>query len=242
MKLRVLDLFAGEKGWSQAFADAGHIVVTVELNPAQNPTICADITKLDADTIRQAFGGHDPDIILASPPCTAFSVASIGHHWQGGFRAYIPKTDAAKFSLLMVQKTLDLITELKPKWWWLENPRGVLRKLPIMAPFERTTIHFCKYGETRMKPTDLWGVWPTEWTPRVPCRYRVSKRIETDEHGVDWRIDENGDRCHHAAPRSTTKQGTQSIKGANIRAIIPYELSDEVRIACEKATKKTNSI
>jgi hypothetical protein len=88
-----------------------------------------------------------------------------------------------------------------------------------------------------MKPTDLWGVWPTEWTPRVPCRYRVSKRIETDEHGVDWRIDENGDRCHHAAPRSTTKQGTQSIKGANIRAIIPYELSDEVRIACEKATK-----
>ena len=41
--------------------------------------------------------------------------------------------------------------------------------------------------------------------------------------------------CHHAAPRSTTKQGTQSIKGANIRAIVPYELSDEVRIACEKA-------
>ena len=41
MKLRVLDLFAGEKGWSQAFADAGHIVVTVELNPAQNPTICS---------------------------------------------------------------------------------------------------------------------------------------------------------------------------------------------------------
>ena len=44
-KLRVLDLFAGEKGWSQAFADAGHEVVTVEINPAQNPTIVAEITK-----------------------------------------------------------------------------------------------------------------------------------------------------------------------------------------------------
>ena len=58
-----------------------------------------------------------------------------------------------------------------------------------------------------MKPTDLWGVWPTEWKIRPPCRNRVSKRIETDEHGIDWRIDENGNRCHHAAPRSTTKQG-----------------------------------
>ena len=125
-KMRVLDLFAGEKGWSQAFADEGHDVVTVEINPAQNPTIVADITQLDADTIRQAFGGHDPDIILASPPCTAFSVASIGKHWQGGFRAYVPKTDSAKFSLKMVEKTLDLIKEVGPAGHFMEKDHTLL--------------------------------------------------------------------------------------------------------------------
>ena len=120
MKLRVLDLFAGEKGWSQAFLPMRDTRSYRRDQSRSESHYLRRHNQVDADTVRAAFGGHDPDIILASPPCTAFSVASIGHHWTVA-RAYIPKTDAAKFSLKMVQKTLDLIDELKPKWWWLEN-------------------------------------------------------------------------------------------------------------------------
>ena len=73
-----------------------------------------------------------------------------------------------------------------------------------------------------MKPTDLWGVWPTEWTPRVPCRNRVSKRTETDEHGIEWRIDENGDRIRY-------QNYSDAVKVRDVPASYATEIIDHGR-------------
>ena len=196
--MKLLELFCGTKSISKVFQENGWETTTLDFDPQFNPDICGDILEQDIN------GKYD--VIWASPPCTCFSVASIGTHWGGGYRAYEPKTENAKRSLLVVEKTLDIIQRIKPKYWFIENPRGVLRKLPLMDGFPRKTVTYCQYGDNRMKPTDIWTNCKY-WEPRPMCK--------------------NGDTCHESAPRGS-KTGTQGIKGARDRSVIPRELAVEI--------------
>ena len=195
----IFDFFAGTGSSTQAFEDAGHTVIKVELDEYFDAHE-RDIMNLSSEYLLAKYG--QPDFIWASPPCTAFSIAAVGHHWN---KDRTPKTEAASFNQLLVAKTLQLINELKPKAWLMENPRGMLRKLPVVEGLNRRTITYCQYGDTRMKPTDLWG--NLDWSPRAMCK--------------------NGDPCHEAAPRGS-RTGTQGLKGAKDRSRVPYELSQEI--------------
>jgi hypothetical protein len=208
--VRVLDLFSGTGSSTQAFHDLGHTVVRVELDARHQAESHANVMDLTPEIVIALLGGP-PDFVWASPPCTAFSVASIGTHWGGGHRVYEPKTEAARQSQALVSHTVALIRALNPKGWLMENPRGVLRKLASVAGLHRWTVTYCAYGDERMKPTDLWGHLPG-WTPRPMCR--------------------NGASCHVAAPRGA-KTGTQGRKGAVNRSRVPYALSLEVCLAAE---------
>ena len=50
----------------------------------------------------------------------------------------------------------NLIMALSPTWWFIENPRGGMRKMDFMSGLPRHTVTYCQYGDTRMKPTDIW--------------------------------------------------------------------------------------
>ena len=201
----IFDFFSGTGSSTQAFKDAGHTVISFELDNFFEATENVDILKLNAKDLIAKYG--NPDFIWASPPCTAFSVASMGHHWQSGGENPVPKTEAARLSQDLVLHTLRLINDLMPtKGWLMENPRGMLRKLPVVKGIQRRTITYCQYGDKRMKPTDLWGYVPN-WIPREPCK--------------------NGQPCHIAAPRGS-KTGTQGLKGAKERSRVPYALGEEL--------------
>lgn len=204
----VFDFFAGTGSSTRAFEDAGDTVITFELDKQFDVTEHADIMKLTAHELMRKYGR--PDFVWASPPCTAFSVASIGHHWTGGKGAYIPKTEEATYNQGLVSKTREIIDALNPRNGYLiENPRGVLRKLSPVQGLLRHTVTYCQYGDDRMKPTDLWGGVPG-WVPREMCK--------------------NGDACHTAAPRGS-RTGTQGRAGARERSMVPYELGKEIRDA-----------
>ena len=199
--MRVLDLFSGLGGWSAPFIDAGDEVTRVEIDPRFTAELHADILTLTADDLPGPW-----DLILASPPCEGFSVMNIGKNW---YRDGTPKTAKAALALSLVTHTLDLIRELDPTFWILENPRDKLRVLPVVAGLERRTVTYCHYGEQRMKPTDLFSDrWPPALELAPACR--------------------NGDPCHVRAPRGS-RTGTQGFGDYWEKSVVPYPLAQAVR-------------
>lgn len=195
------ELFAGTKSFSKVAAALGHSTLTFELEPRFEPDHVVDILEMPVETVP-----YGVDVLWASPPCQGFSVAAIGKNWTGGHRGYIPKSDSARLSIALAKKTLAIIEARKPTWWFIENPRGLMRKMPFIEGLTRHTVTYCQYGDTRMKPTDIWTN-ATWWTPKPVCH--------------------NGDPCHDAAPRGS-RTGTQGLKGDEERSRIPPLLFAEI--------------
>ena len=203
--MKVLELFAGSRSIGKIAEELGMEVFSSDLIAFEG--IHYPISILDFDVTKVPF---KPDVIWASPPCTGFSVAAIGHHWTGGKGAYIPKTDTAKLGIELVKKTLEIIEYFQPTYWFMENPRGVLRKLDVVKVLNKQSVTYCQYGDERMKPTDIWTN-SIMWEPKPMCK--------------------NGDPCHVAAPRGS-KTGTQGRANAYERSKIPEQLCREILKSC----------
>jgi len=159
--MKVLDLFSGLGGWSNYFKARGHEVVTIDNSIYFMPTIRKDML----DVTIEDFGNWRPDLILASPPCERFSLTGpLNLHWKGNS----PLTPEAQEAVQLVLKTLELIEQLKPKFWIIENPKGKLGKLDII-PAERRFVTYCSFGLPYMKPTNLWGGFPPSLKLPKPC-------------------------------------------------------------------------
>lgn len=210
--MKILELFAGTRSVGKAFVARGHEVFSVEWDKSfDNIDLYADIGGLSAKDILKKFGR--PDVIWASPDCATYSIAAISHHRkqdEGGNLA--PVSEYAKFCDRVNKNVLDLIAELKPRFYFIENPRGGMRKMDFMKGLYRYSVTYCQYGDNRMKPTDIWTNHPNpKFKPM--CK--------------------NGDDCHERAPRGA-RTGTQGLKGSKERSVIPEELCRHIVEICEK--------
>ena len=203
--MKILELFAGSRSIGKEAEKLNFNVFSSDINNFDKIDYVVNILEFNYKKVP-----FNPDVIWASPPCTGFSVAALGHHWTGGKNAYIPKTDTAKLGIELAKKTIEIINYYKPKYFFIENPRGLLRKMDFMDNFIRHTVTYCQYGDNRMKPTDIWTN-SNIWTPRKPCK--------------------NGDSCHISAPRGS-RTGTQGLKGAYERSKIPELLCKEILESC----------
>lgn len=204
--MKVLELFAGSRSFGKAAESLGFKVFSSDINNFENINYTVDILNFDINKVPFV-----PDVIWASPPCTTYSIAAISHHRPKNK----PLSDFAKKSDLIVKKTLQIIKELNPKFWYIENPRGMLRKQDFMLGIPKTTVWYCTYGDTRAKPTDIWTnnlrslLNPEGWQPRPEC-YNGNKN------------------CHHEAAPRGSRTGTQGVKGNYNRSKIPKELCLEI--------------
>ena len=205
--MNVLELFAGSRSIGKVAETLGYNVFSSDVNNFDKIDYVVDILEFDISKLP-----FKPDLIWASPPCTYFSVASIGKHWN---KDHTPKTEQAVFGVKVIKKTISIIKQLNPRYWYIENPRGKLRKLDFMIGLQRTTVWYCKYGDTRAKPTDIWtnnlrSVFnPNGWQPRPECF--------------------NGNKiCHHQPASRGSQTGTQGLKGNYQRSVVPQELCLEI--------------
>lgn len=211
--MKVLELFAGTRSIGKAFERKGHEVFSVEWNKDfENINLCEDVNNVSATDIIKLFG--KPDVIWASPDCTTYSISAISHHRKRENSGnLVPVSEYAKFCDKTNKHVLQLINELNPKYFFIENPRGGMRKMDFMQGIPRHTVTYCQYGDKRMKPTDIFTNHPNpKFKPM--CK--------------------NGDKCHEPAPRGS-KTGTQGLKGAKERSIIPEALCDHIVRICEES-------
>ena len=211
--MKVLELFAGTRSIGKAFEEKGHEVFSVEWDRSfKNIDLYKDIYELSAKEILEKFG--KPDVIWASPDCSSYSIAAISHHRKREENGNLaPVSEYAKFCDRVNQHTLNLIMTLSPKYWFIENPRGGMRKMDFMHGLPRYTVTYCQYGDIRMKPTDIWTNHPDpKFKPM--CK--------------------NGDPCHEKAPRGS-RTGTQGLKCSKERSVIPVELCRHIVKICEEA-------
>lgn len=211
--MKVLELFAGTRSIGKEFEERGHEVISVEWDKNfSNINEYCDIGTLTAEYLTKKYGQFD--VIWASPDCTSYSIAAISHHRSknqetGNLDAV---SEYAKFCDSVNLNVKKLIKDLNPRFYFIENPRGGMRKMDFMKEYPRYTVTYCQYGDTRMKPTDLWTNHPNpQFKPM--CH--------------------NGDSCHVAAPRGS-RTGTQGLKGAKERSVIPELLCKHIVDICEE--------
>lgn len=219
--MKVLELYAGTECMSNAFRKRGHECFTVDWDEQFPSSWHTDVGEITPEDILERFGR--PDVIWIGTDCTSYSVAAISHHRRrnpinGNLD---PITDYAKACDERNKHCLWLIEQLKPKYWFIENPRGGLRSMDFMRGLPRYTVTYCQYGGVKdsdgnvhkyMKPTDIWTNHPDpQFKP--PCH--------------------NGDPCHEKAPRGS-RHGAQGMKGSVERSKYPDELCEHIVDICEK--------
>src|SRR4051812_37863824 len=124
----ILDLCAGSGSWSEPYKRAGYIVKRITL--PRN-----DVRTFQVPSER-VWG------VLAAPPCTEFSLAKNGHE-----RDFVE-------GMACVNACMRIVLQVRPEWWALENPVGLLsrwlgRPGLVFEPHE--------FGDPWTKRTAIWG-------------------------------------------------------------------------------------
>jgi hypothetical protein len=213
--MKVLELYAGSRSVGKVAEKMGHQVCSVDVKAFDGIDLVMDIEHL---TIKDL--PFLPDMVWASPPCTTYSMAAISHHrpTNGILSDFANKSDR------LVMNTLKLIKELGCIYY-IENPRAKLRKMPFMVSnifdgLPSASVCYCRYGDNRMKPTDIFSnnirslFNEDGWQPRSMC----------------W----NGNKkCHHEPAPRGSRTGTQGLKNNYERSKIPVRLCIDILRATE---------
>jgi site-specific DNA-cytosine methylase len=206
--MKIVEFFAGSRSIGKAAESMGYQVFSTDNKPYKGIDYVVDILKFDVTKVPFV-----PDVLWFSPPCTAFSVAGVSHHFVEKKGQLIPISPTAKLGIALLRKTIKIIKHflaINPKLiFWIENPRGMMRRMKELEGLTMHTVSYCQYGDKRMKPTDIW----------------------TNSKKFKPKFCYNGAPCHVAAPRGSTT-GTQGLKDAYNRSKIPKKLCRAVLLAC----------
>lgn len=127
----VLDLCGGSGAFSFPYRENGYTVRIVDIANGHD----VRLMKYFKDKVF---------LILACPPCTEFSNLK---NWRNRRRDILE-------GLSVVDACMRIILLVNPKYWVLENPRGLLGR--YLGP-PRYSFNPCDFGDPWTKMTYLWG-------------------------------------------------------------------------------------
>jgi len=124
-KRRMIDLFSGLGGASEAFLKNGWDVVRIENNPVFAPggehyvphTVCDDVMTLPLDNLDMEI-----DFLWASPPCYEFSTAYNSIRSTKARKGLDHEPD-----MTLINRTIEIIEQINPRYWAIENVVGASR-------------------------------------------------------------------------------------------------------------------
>lgn len=212
MQHKLVEFFAGSRSVGNAAESKGIKVFSIDWQPFPNIDWVGDVADF-----KKEYVPFIPNIVWGSPDCTTYSIAACSTHRVNSIE---PKSEYAKKCDAVNKHFISLIKEwllINPGMvFFIENPRGMMRKMPFMQEFKMHTIWYCQYGDDRAKPTDIWTN-STKWIPRPICH--------------------NGNKnCHHQPAPRGSKTGTQGRKDSYERSKIPQELILEILNSFNQAT------
>lgn len=146
----VVDLFCGAGGFSEGFRRAGfQIVLGVDKEPKMLATFRAnhpdtevwerDVLTIDPNEL------PDVDVIIGSPPCQPFSVAS-------------KKKDPEK-GMILVNWMLEAVRGKRPRMWVMENVPPIAKHLPKWIKTVRI-LNAVEYGVPQTRKRCFAGDYP----------------------------------------------------------------------------------
>lgn len=171
----ILDLCGGSGSWARPYVDAGYRVLRV---------------TLPEHDVRTWTPPDEPvHGVLCAPPCEQFSLARNGH----------PKPRDFVTGMATVNACMRIVAQVRPVWWALENPVGMLSKF-LGTP--RDVWEPCDFGDPWTKRTAIWGdyVIPTRGPFVLPLGGGPICRVcNPTKRATSW--------CNNRAHRAITPAG-----------------------------------
>ena len=152
--MKVLELFKGSGSIGKHFENKPDVeVISLDILPKYKPTICCDIMEFD---YKQYPVGYF-EIISASPECKIFSqlqYTHIGKKWRDKEELFEEQKKHSKF----INKTIEIIEYLQPKYYFIENPRyskiwDYIENEKYVDKF--IIVDYCSFDYRYKKPTKI---------------------------------------------------------------------------------------
>ena len=150
---KVLELFKGTGSITKYYQDTNTEVISLDIDENFKPTICSDI--MDFDYKKYPVGYFD--IIWASPECKVYSTFNfmlIGRVWKDKDELL----ERQRRDSIFINKTIEIIEYLKPRYYFIENPKGsfiwrYINNKEYLSKF--VDVDYCYFGYDYKKPTKI---------------------------------------------------------------------------------------
>ena len=195
-----VDLCSGYGCFSEPFLQNKWIVYRFDINPKFNNIPCTyTLDVRDTEAVKFYIVQKPVTLVVSSPPCERWSIAN---------RLWPKKGIREAFDI--VGAVYELIAELRPKFWIVENPKGRLRWF-LGKP--NSAISLSNYGGKYKKPTDLWHNFPLPMV-KAEMPYEPS-----------WSSTKN---------QGKGSTGLLRLRDPAKRAMLPYGLGEAIRLFIEE--------